>query len=59
MLLAVSFDNYDWEKNGWSIKLGIDMFIYNFFIYTGAGIVIDLFLNCLGQCLCCKKFFVR
>ena len=55
MILAMDFDNYEWKTNGWSIKIGISMFIFNFFLWTAVGIILDLLLNNLSQCFCCKK----
>ena len=41
----MNFKNYHFEKDGWSIKLGINAFITNFIVYTIVGIVIDILFN--------------
>lgn len=40
-----NFDNYDVLKKNWSIKLGINAYIANFFVYTLVGIFLDILLN--------------
>ena len=51
----MNFGNYDWKFNGWSMQIGIDMLIVDFFLWTSVGIILDILLNCLGQCLLRKK----
>ena len=53
--INMNFGNYDWKFNGWSMKTGINMMIIDFFLWTSVGIVLDICLNCLGQCFFCKK----
>ena len=51
----MNFGNYDWKFNGWSMQIGIDMLIVDFFLWTSVGIILDILMNCLGQCCLCKK----
>ena len=52
-----NFDNYDVLKKNWSIKLGINAYIANFFVYTLVGISLDIVLNI--QSLPCIKHFLK
>ena len=53
--INMNFENYDWTFNGWSLKIGINMMILDFFLWTSVGIILDISLNCLGQCCIRKK----
>ena len=37
------------------MQIGIDMLIVDFFLWTSVGIILDISLNCLGQCCIRKK----
>lgn len=59
MLWAMNFDNYEEKKNGWSIKIGLSMIIFNFVLWTAIGIILDLLLNTFNQCPCFRNYFTR
>ena len=50
IFINMNFTNYDWFFNGWSMKVGINMMIIDFFVWTSVGIILDTCLNCFGQC---------
>jgi len=41
----MSFDNYETERDNWSMKLGINQMIANFFVYLAIGIALELLIN--------------
>lgn len=41
----MSFENYDTERADWSLKLGINQMIANFFVYLAIGIGLELLIN--------------
>ena len=42
---AVNFDNWDVAKDGWSVKMGVQLAVVNFFVWTAVGILADLVVN--------------
>lgn len=52
----MTFANFNMMKSEWSVMLGISMFIINFFLYLGVGIILELSIN-FDQCF--KRCFIR
>ncbi len=54
----MTFDNYHEEKANWSLKLGLNQFIYNTIVYVLIGIGLDLLLNSVSfikRFICVRK----
>ena len=52
----MTFENRDIIKSEWSAMRGIGMFILDFFLYLGLGIILELTIN-FDQCF--KRCFIR
>ena len=53
---AMNFDNWDQVDRGWSLKKGVEISILNFFLWTAAGIAVDLVMNHSSSVLVCDRF---
>lgn len=53
---ANNFDNWDTVMDGWSLKNGVAIYIFNFLLWTTAGIAIDLVMNHTSSFLVCDLF---
>jgi len=52
----MTFDNYDTVKDEFSVKSGMNIFIFNFFLYLAIGIVLEIVVN-FDRCF--KHYFIR
>ena len=53
---GMNFDNYDVVMDGWSLKIGLQMFVFNFLLWSALGLFFDLVFSNMSHyysnCLC-------
>ena len=47
----MDFENWHLVKLGWSLKIGVEMYCFNFLVWTGVGILFDFLLHTLCRCI--------
>ena len=53
MFWTMNFENWHLVKLGWSLKYGVEMYVFGFLVWTAAGILFDFLLH--TPCLCFYK----
>ena len=52
---AMNFENWHLIKLGWSLKIGVEMYCFNFLFWTCVGILFDFLLH--TPCRCISNLF--